>query len=731
MKIQQMLLAISLLLLPLADANAATERALDYQIFDHCPLAGAYLYSQTEASGNSWVLNERARLPVRTAPAYTPGSSIELTYISAAPGHWQATLLHRPIRGQDDWDNGVFIQTKASPFKKAEFLHLRMRAQGVSADALPRIRLLLNDDRKSEALPLSRYAGSATGEWARVLIPLADFQGAKPEVSEQLKGIIFEQDKSDGVQHQLYIDQVDLRANKEPALSAAIKAELLSAKGFERHIDIAWRPVNDPAVCGTVIERSADGKTFEAVGFKPYWISRYADYLGDVYGTYNYRIRFLSYNDEYSNYSGTVSASTRQLNDEQLLDMVQEACARYYYDAAESESGMTLESVPGDPHMIATGASGFGIYSLVVAASRSFIPREKVAEHMLKILSFLERSDRFHGVMPHYFNGLTGHPKLFFGPDDDGGDLVETSFLMQGLLTARQFFDKDNLQEKTIREKITRLWEAVEWDWYKQKPDSNYLYWHWSPTCGWKINHRLIGWNESQITYLLAIAAAKHGVSPEMYYSGFASQELLAQQYRGDGEGKMYRNGASYYGVKLDVGGFSGGPIFFTHYNYLGMDPHGLRDRFTEYFENSKAICEINLRYCQANPQKHQGYGEAGWGMTASDGPWGYNPDEPRPEGDKGKLTPTGAIASMPYLPGPAMAELKNFYRNYGSFLWGEYGFRDAFNLDEHWVNDLYMGLNQGPMVVMIENYRTGLPWKLFGSNPEIKSMRQKVFGSK
>jgi hypothetical protein len=161
------------------------------------------------------------------------------------------------------------------------------------------------------------------------------------------------------------------------------------------------------------------------------------------------------------------------------------------------------------------------------------------------------------------------------------------------------------------------------------------------------------------------------------------------------------------------------------------MNPHGLHDRYTDYFENSKTIAEINLNYCRQNPGHHYGYGDDGWGLTASDGPWSYNPDEPRPECDKGKLTPTGAVASMPYLPQESIAALKNYYRNYGQFLWGEYGFRDAFSLDDHWVNDLYMGLNQGPIVIMIENYRSGLPWKLFGQNQEIQTMRTKVFGPK
>lgn len=709
--------------------SAKAERQLDYQIFDNTPMDGAYYYSQTEAKGKSWVMNLDSHLPARKAPAYTPGSSIELRYRSTTDGTWSAKLMHRAIRGQEEWDNGVYIQTKASPFKTPELLHLRIKIGNAKAAALPKIALMLADNKNSISLALSDYLKpESTGEWRQLSIPLSAFSGTRISAAEQVKGLLFSQGNADADEQVVYLDQIDIRSKQNPNLKSSSRVELISSKGFERHIDIAWKPVNDDGICGAVIERAQDGGKFEAIGFRPYWINRYADYLGENGGKYSYRVRFLSYADEYSPYSNVLTAETRKMSDDEILNMVQEACARYYYEGSEPESGMTLESVPGDPHMIATGASGFGIYSLVVAAHRDFISREKVAAHLTKILSFLERADKFHGVFPHYMNGLDGHPVLFFGEDDNGGDLVETSFLMQGLLCARQFFDRDTAEEKSIRDRITHLWEGVEWDWYRQKADSHYLYWHWSPDKEWKINHRLIGWNESMITYLLAIASPKHPVSPNMYYSGFASQEKLAQEYRGNADGKMYTNGDSYFGVKLDVGGFSGGPIFFTHYNFLGMDPHGLRDKYTDYFQNSKAIAEISLRYSEANPQHHHGYGENAWGLTASDGPWAYNPDEPRPEGDKGKITPTGAVASMPYLPEASVAAAKNYYQKYGEFLWGEYGFRDAFNLDDHWVNDLYMGLNQGPMVVMIENYRSGLPWKLFGSNPEIKKMRQRVF---
>ena len=233
------------------------------------------------------------------------------------------------------------------------------------------------------------------------------------------------------------------------------------------------------------------------------------------------------------------------------------------------------------------------------------------------------------------------------------------------------------------------------------------------------------------IAYVLAIASPTHGVPGEMYYSGWASQAPRAIEYRrGWGmtsHGDHYTNGHTYYGIELPVGVANGGPLFFTHYSFLGFDPRGKRDRYTNYFDNNRAIALINRAYCIDNPRKRAGYGADAWGLTASDGPWGYEAHEPVPHVDTGTLTPTGALASFPYTPDASLAALKHYYRDLGDRLWGVYGFRDAINLDQRWVSPIFMGLNQAPIVVMIENQRTGLIWKLFMANPEIETALQKI----
>jgi hypothetical protein len=325
-------------------------------------------------------------------------------------------------------------------------------------------------------------------------------------------------------------------------------------------------------------------------------------------------------------------------------------------------------------------------------------------------------------------DGRTGRVNPYFGKYDNGGDLVETSFLVQGLLAARQYFGRDNDAEREIRETITSLWREVEFDWYRKTPTSDVLYWHWSPDHGWHISHPLIGWNETMIVYLLAIASPTHSVPASMYYSGWAGQSDEAIQYRRTWsrttDGDHYTNGKQYYGIKLDVGSGTGSDLFFTQFSFLGFDPRGKHDRFTNYFRNNRNIALINRAYCIDNPRKFVGYGADCWGLSA-----GINSGGGRPlaRDDNGTICCSAALGVFPYTPDESMAALKHFYRDLGAKIWGPYGFHDGFNQSENWFEEVYMGLNQAQIVVGLENARTGLIWKQFMANPEIGAALRKI----
>jgi hypothetical protein len=316
----------------------------------------------------------------------------------------------------------------------------------------------------------------------------------------------------------------------------------------------------------------------------------------------------------------------------------------------------------------------------------------------------------YHGVFPHWLNGETGKV-IKFSLKDDGADLVETSLLFQGLICARQYFTKDNPTESEVRNKILWLWEGVEWNWHTQG-GQNVLYWHWSPNNGWSMNHQIHGWNECLITYVLAASSPKFPIKPDVYHEGWTNSNY-------------FKNGKEYYGVKLPLGFEYGGPLFFTHYSFLGLDPRGLKDTYADYWQQNVNHTLINRAYCIDNPKKYKGYGKNCWGLTASDSYRGYAAHSPQE--DLGVITPTAALSAFPYTPNHSMEVLKHFYFDLGDKIWSEYGFVDAFNETEKWYAKSHLAIDQGPIIVMIENYRSGLLWKLFMSSPDVQNGLKKL----
>ena len=699
----------------------AHEPEYDHVFFDNSLMSGSYYYSEVEYTSPSFVQNIKKKLPITNDEFFTAKNSLVLNYLSASNGSWDVSVIYPEWRGKD------FI-------KKGDFLDLRILFDAeTSLEELPLIAI--GSNHKSDYLPLGNYIdrNNKINGWYLMRIPLHNFKNISYNHTKEIKKIFFKQAVADGKNHTVYIDQIELSSrNQNKQISATPD---ITVKAYERHSNVIWDKAGLENVKYIKIYRSCNGETFEAVGIQDPKVGLYADFSDRPNTTFQYKITCVGYDYKETVPSNIVEVSTHYMTDDELLTMVHEATFRYYWDGAEKISGLALENISGRSNMIATGASGFGIMGIISGVERGFITRQQAVERLKKIVSFLKKAETFHGAYSHFIDGSTGKVEPFFGKKDNGADLVETSFLFQGLLTARQFFDKNTPDEEFIRNVITQLWENIEWDWFKQTKDSRYLYWHWSPDQGWIINHKLIGWNETMITYLLAIASPTHGVDKDLYYSGWASQEPYAREYReGWGEttdGSMYTNGNIYYGVKLDIGVNRGGPLFFTHFSFMGLDPRGLKDKYTtiDYYNTLRNIVRINYRYCLENPNNRRGYGPGCWGISVCEYPWGtYGAYEAIENHEDGTISPAGALGSFPYTPEESMNALRNYYRNYGSFLWGEYGFRDAFNLNENWCSNIYMGLNQGAITVMMENYRTGLIWNLFMKDKDIKQMKTKVF---
>jgi hypothetical protein len=688
-------------------------------IFDNSDAPGGFTSSEAWFIAPSRLELIGNTLPVETGHFASPPNSLRLSWTSAPGGDWRARIeitrrYARPFRFDGDaLTFRVFADTDISEANSP-----RVYLEDVNENGTPGVPLVRGD----EVIP--------AGEWVEVELPFAEIfdlpvrstDESRFDVREVL-GVTFMQGLDDGEPHTMYVDDIRIRDLKPRDTTAPPAPRDVEVKAYERHFDVTWAPSKAGDLLAYRIYRSYDGKSFEPVGTQQGGYTRFADFVGAPPREARYRVTALDLAGNESEPSPVSRrARTRAFSDDELMTMVQEASFRYYWEGAHPVAGMAPEVLPGDRNLIALGGNGFGVMALLVGAERGFATRDEVAGRVLQIVRFLAKADRFHGVWPHFLHGSTGRVMPYFGKYDNGGDLVETAFMMQGLLAARQYFDRDNDVEREIRDTITRLWREVDWSWYRQSPDSDVLYWHWSPDWEFYINHPLIGWNETLIVYLLAIASPTHPVPAEMYHTGWAGTSDVHVRYRqGWGRtttGNQFVNGNTFYGIPLEVGVGNGADLFFTHFSFMGFDPRGIRDRYTNYFENNRAIALINRAYCIENPRGFKGYGPDTWGLSAGINSGG---GRPLPRDDNGTINVMASLASMPYTPEESLAALKHFYRDLGDRIWGIYGFHDGFNETQNWFEEAYMALNQGPITVMIENHRTGLVWDLFMANPEIK----------
>ncbi len=486
--------------------------------------------------------------------------------------------------------------------------------------------------------------------------------------------------------------------------------ENVAALGREFENEVAWRPLANAS--GYHVERAPTADSpFERLTAAPITNPHFVDRVSRDRGRFFYRVVAVA-GDVASPPSAAVPVAWNNWTDEQMLDIVQQTTFRYFWDLAHPVSGLALEGIGfgHPPDTVTTGGTGMGLMTIVVGAERGFVTRAEAAARVRKMLAFLQDvTPRFHGAWAHHYHGATGAVIPFAGLKDNGADLVETAFLVQGILVARQYFDDpDDPVEAEIRARAIELWEGVEWSHFRRFPDSDVLYWHWSPDYGWDLNLQIRGYNEAQMVYLLAIASPTHPMPAHSYHAGWA------------GLGS-YTNGGTFYGQPLEVGPAFGGPLFFTHYSNLGFDPRYRRDAYANYFANGRAIAEIHRRHSSVNPNGFDGFSRFAWGLTASADPGGYAVHDPL--NDNGTLTPTAALSSMPYLPAAAQDALRYYFDRFGASLWTVNGFYDALNPTTGWVGAGYLAIDQGPIVPMIENHRTGLCWELFMSNPEIGPM--------
>ncbi len=644
---------------------------------------------------------ENDKFPVDPNIKYSGMNSLILNWNSQSGGDWGIAV-------SKDW-------TPYDVTKVDSIIFMIYSQENLSKVDFPVMFIEDINNKRTDKQDVSNYINDLQPNvWTRFSVPLDIFENTVEVDYTQIKTIFWGQNNSDGVEHKVWLDDVKMIAAYQTDTIPPTIPTNISILGYEKHIELFWNPNSEDDIAGYKIYRK-EGDNFNLLTTTARDENFYLNFFDSANVSHSYKVSAIDMSGNESELSSEFTASTHSMTDEEFLTMVQKSTFRYFWDYAHPVSGLSRERL-GSDNTVTSGGSGFGIMALLVGVERGFITRSEAVQQMLTILNFLAtKADTFHGAFSHWLNGETGKV-IPFSQYDNGGDLVETAYMIQGLLTAKQYFDGDDESETQIRNLITYIWERVEWSWYRHFTSSNYLYWHWSPNYNWQMNMTIQGPNETMITYLLAIASPTYSVPASLYHNGWASSS-------------NYVNGETFYGYKLWVGWDYGGPLFFAHYSFLGFDPRNKKDQYANYFMNNKNHTLINRAYCIENHKNFPGYDSVTWGLTASDDPFGYSVHEPDfgNNRDNGTITPTAALSSMPYTPDESIAVLKNLYRTYGNKVYGFYGFKDAFNVKKNWYADSYLAIDQGPIIVMIENYRTELLWKNFMKNPEIQPMLDSI----
>ena len=344
-------------------------------------------------------------------------------------------------------------------------------------------------------------------------------------------------------------------------------------------------------------------------------------------------------------------------SDDALMDTVQRRTFNYFWEGAEPNSGLARERIhmdgvypENDRNVVTSGGSGFGIMAILAGIDRGYVTPEEGLQRMEKIVTFLETADRFHGAYPHWWYGDTGKVKPF-GRKDNGGDLVETAFIMQALLSVHQYYINGNEQEKALAARIDKLWREVDWDFYRRN-GRNVLYWHWSPEYGWEMDFPVHGYNECLIMYILAAASPTHGVPAAVYHEGWAQDGAIVEPHKVEG-----------IELHLRYQGTEAGPLFWAQYSFLGLDPTGLKDEYcTDYFHEMRNLTLVNRAYCIRNPKHYKGFGPDCWGLTASYSVNGYAAHAPNERDDQGVISPTAALSSIVYTPEQSLQVMRHLY---------------------------------------------------------------------
>ncbi|MEH6306967.1 glucoamylase family protein [Olivibacter sp. CPCC 100613] len=688
-------------------------------LFENSLMPKSYYYSQSSFQGNSWINHMNGHLPVADSVFFTPGNSLMLNYISGNSGEWQSAIHYSDDYGHLPKNNDLLIFKifVSSATAKAELPSIQL-AQGEN----------ISEEIKVEAF-VKNYQDNA---WLSIEIPLKDIGNLDNQAP--ISSIIFKQGANrDGKEHRLFIDQIEFLPNKTPDMKLTGKAVLSSVEAHERHVDIVWQLPLTPSIRYIKIYRSEDNRNFSPVAVRPISFNKYTDFVPRTNVSYYYKIAWVDYRYRESPFSDVKTAETKLANDDDLLNSIEKSHIAYFTNETEFNSGMHKISPLVSEASVSVKGTGIGILAQVIGVERKFIPRQLLLDRLKKIVRFLGKATTYHGAFPELLDGRSGKP-IMTDSCEIAANIESTAYLMQGLLVARNYFDKEESDESELREAITSLWKNVDWKKFVKDESGYHLYNAWSPACSYTRSSPIGGYNSSLIAYLLAIASPSHAISQESYNFGFKqplkyigpaigrlSTSLNDTLIVGDSGQKpeLYSRepfmiDSTYYGVRLMAGSVQNS-LIEQQQPFLAFNPKNLVDSSINYFDNQRDLSNVYYRAALDRSEQFVSITNLLWPYVGRD------------SASVNRFNPSAAIATYPYTPTIALEALKNYYRNLGNLLWTEYGFRDEFNFKDNWVSGKFDPVHQGIVPIMLENARTGLIWNLFMKDPDIKSLVDKM----
>jgi len=406
-----------------------------------------------------------------------------------------------------------------------------------------------------------------------------------------------------------------------------------------------------------------------------------------------------------------------------FFDDLEKRTFSFFWDSANPANGLIPDRYPG-PSWSSIAGVGFALTAYPIGVERGYVTRDAARDRALATLRFFAAETEKHGFFYHFLDMKDGERR-----NHSEVSTVDTALLLAGVLMCESYFDGKDAREREIRRLAEKIYRRVDWTW--AEPFSAGLVMGWTPESGF-IHATWDGYDEAMLVYILALGSPTHAVNPAAWKAWTSTYD-------------------KHWGTQYGETDLSFGPLFGHQYSHVWVDFRAIQDAYMrsrglDYFENSRRATYVQQRYAIENPMHWQGYGPNIWGLTACEGPgrgsqiydgqprrfYGYAARGVGLDGslDDGTIAPTAAIGSLPFAPEIVIPATLEMYKRYGGSIYSTYGFRDSFNPSYQrgaqasksgWVDEHYLAIDQGPILAMIENYRSELVWRIMRHNDYIR----------